>query len=197
MGSDGGVAPVSFDAVVLAGGEGRRLGGRSKAELVVAQRRLIDVVLDACAAAASTIVVGPEVATVRDVIWTREQPPGGGPCAAVAAGVAHVTSPVTVLLAVDLPHLTAELVGRLAAAAPVVGVDDAGREQWLLSAWPSDALHGLPGEGALGRALGGLRYATVPVGAAAGDIDTPEDLRRVMSAAELPSSGSRATRRDD
>ncbi|WP_217995881.1 NTP transferase domain-containing protein, partial [Kribbia dieselivorans] len=36
-------------AIVLAGGEARRLGGRSKPDLLVDGRRLLDIVLDATA----------------------------------------------------------------------------------------------------------------------------------------------------
>ena len=169
--------PAVFDAVVLAGGTGRRLGGQDKAELVVAGTRLLDVVIGACAGSARTVVVGPQRSTARAVTWTQEEPPGGGPCAALAAGLELVTAPLTVVLAVDLPHLTAETVARLVAAAPVVAVDDDGREQWLLSAWPTDALHDLPTEGSLGRALGSLSYATLPVGSAVHDVDTADDLQ--------------------
>lgn len=186
---------VAFDVVVLAGGEGRRLGGRDKAELVVDGRRLLDVVIAACGDAARTVVVGPERPTERMVIWTREEPPGGGPCAALAAGLQHVTAPVTVLLAVDLPHLTAATVMRLAAAAPVVAVDAAGREQWLLSAWPTEELRGLPAEGALGRALGSLTYGTQPIGVEATDIDTADDLRHAASAPADDSSTTPSTTR--
>lgn len=172
---------MSFDAIVVAGGSGTRLGGRDKAELVVAGGRLLDIVIAACADAQRTVVVGPQRPTARGVVWTCEDPPGGGPCAAVVAGLQHVTAAVVVLLAVDLPHLTPALVRRLAADAPVIAVDGDGREQWLLSAWPTEVLRGLPDHGSLARALGPLTHATRPVGSAAADIDTPDDLRQAAT----------------
>jgi molybdopterin-guanine dinucleotide biosynthesis protein A len=175
---------MSFDAVVLAGGQGRRLGGRDKAELVVARGRLLDVVLAACAGARRTVVVGPQRSTATTVTWAREDPPGGGPCAAIAAALPHVTAPTCVLLAVDLPSVTRTLVERLAAAAPVVGIDDGGREQWLLSAWPTVVLRDLPAEGSLRHAFGGLAFTVLPVGRAARDVDTDDDLAQAATAAD-------------
>ena len=78
---------TSFDAVVLAGGSGRRLGGVDKAALEVAGATLLDRVLLASAGAGRTVVVGPPRRTVRDVIWTLEDPPAGGPLAGLEAGL--------------------------------------------------------------------------------------------------------------
>jgi molybdopterin-guanine dinucleotide biosynthesis protein A len=81
---------VLFDAVILAGGSGRRLGGVDKGALVVAGLPLLDRVLLASAAARRTVVVGEPRPTVRSVVWTREDPPGGGPLAGLAAGMAEL-----------------------------------------------------------------------------------------------------------
>jgi len=50
---------TTFDAVVLAGGSARRLGGRDKPALDVGGRSMLDAVVTACAAADRTVVVGP------------------------------------------------------------------------------------------------------------------------------------------
>jgi molybdopterin-guanine dinucleotide biosynthesis protein A len=81
---------VLFDAVILAGGSGRRLGGVDKGALVVAGLPLLDRVLLASAAARRTVVVGEPRPTVRSVVWAREDPPGGGPLAGLAAGMAEL-----------------------------------------------------------------------------------------------------------
>lgn len=122
-----------FDGLVLAGGRGRRLGGPGKPALDVGGRRMIDVVRGALEGARALTVVGPG----GDLV---EQPPGGGPVAAIAAGLARVTAPVVVVLAADLPFVTAETVRRLVAAAPATAVDDEGRAQYLLGAYPTSAL---------------------------------------------------------
>ncbi|MFF0480446.1 DUF6457 domain-containing protein [Streptomyces sp. NPDC004435] len=79
---------TAYDAVVLAGGAARRLGGVDKPGLRVGGRALLDRVLAACAGARLTVVVGDPRPTVRPVRWTRERPAGTGPVAALAAGAA-------------------------------------------------------------------------------------------------------------
>lgn len=56
--------------------------------------------------------------------------------AAIAAGLAHVTAPVVVVLTPALPFVTAEDVHELVAAAP----STAHRAQYLLGAFPTAAL---------------------------------------------------------
>ncbi|MFE9042808.1 DUF6457 domain-containing protein [Streptomyces sp. NPDC007818] len=77
---------TAYDAVVLAGGAARRLGGVDKPGVRVGGRALLDRVLAACAGAGRTVVVGDPRPTVRPVRWTREQPSGTGPVAALDAG---------------------------------------------------------------------------------------------------------------
>ena len=108
---------ATYDAVVLAGGAARRLGGADKPAVDVGGRTLLDRVLGACAGAGRTVVVGPRRATSRQVAWTREQPAGGGPVPALAAGLAALAdgAPVVLALAADLPFLTPAAVDALTA----------------------------------------------------------------------------------
>lgn len=108
---------TDHDAIVLAGGAARRLGGADKPALSVGGRPLLDRVLAACPDAARTVVVGPGRPTVRPVVRALEDPPGGGPLAALEAGLRHTTAPVVLVLSADLPFLTAETVHRLLATA--------------------------------------------------------------------------------
>ncbi|MFF1746700.1 NTP transferase domain-containing protein, partial [Streptomyces mirabilis] len=64
-GTPGPAAP--YDAVVLAGGAARRLGGADKPGLRVGGRPLLDRVLAACATAATTVVVAAPRETARPV----------------------------------------------------------------------------------------------------------------------------------
>ncbi|RBY97394.1 molybdenum cofactor guanylyltransferase [Blastococcus sp. TF02-8] len=178
-----------YTAVVLAGGRAARLGGQAKPQLDVGGRTMLAAVLEAVADAAGRVVVGPPQPTAPDVVVVREDPPGGGPVAALRAGLRDVGTDVVAVLAGDLPFLTAALVAQLRSRLRgdgVLVVDDAGRDQLLLGVWRTAALRaavGAPdGPTALHRALSGLdvdrHRPTVPPGAPAPwvDCDTPEEL---------------------
>ncbi|WP_425413579.1 molybdenum cofactor guanylyltransferase [Micromonospora inyonensis] len=134
-----------YAAVVLTGGAARRLGGVDKPGLAVGGRPMRDRVLAAVADAEPRIVVGPDTTPVlADVRLTREEPAGGGPVAAVAAGLALLPPGTTTvaLLAGDLPLLTATAVGELrralaadATADGICHVDADGRRQFLCGIW--------------------------------------------------------------
>ena len=107
-----------FDAVVLAGGRARRLGGVSKPDVAVGGRRLLDRTLEATAGAREVVVVGPAEVAPPGVRVTREDPPGGGPVAGLAAGLAVLPDGAAwvLVLACDLPRV-AGAVGDLLTAA--------------------------------------------------------------------------------
>jgi molybdopterin-guanine dinucleotide biosynthesis protein A len=183
---------VGFDAVVLAGGTARRLGGADKAEVEVGGLRLLDRVLDAVAEASRTVVVGPARPTRRPVMWARESPPGSGPVAALAAGLAATAAPIVVVLAVDLPLVDDSVVTSLVAAIEGDGavlVDASGRDQTLAGAYVRAALaarlEGLgSAEGApVWAVVEGMQLARVPAGPAALDCDTWADVAAARRAA--------------
>lgn len=181
----------AFDAIVLAGGRGSRLGAPSKPEYVLGGRRLVDVALSAVGAARRIVLVGPGPAP-EGVLLTREDPPFGGPVAGVAAGFAALDDHAawTVLLACDLPE--AEVgVGRLLAADPgpeddgVCLVDADGRQQWLLGCYRTEALarrlseRGDPPLTAMYRLLEPLHLLGISADRTiTDDIDTPADAAR-------------------
>ncbi|GAA3162009.1 NTP transferase domain-containing protein [Nonomuraea roseoviolacea] len=115
---------AGYDAVVLAGGEARRLGGADKPGLVVGGRTLLERVAGAVSGAGRVVVVGP-VRDVPGVVFTREDPPGGGPVPALRAGLREVTAPRVVLLAADLPFLAPSHVAALLAALSAAQSDPA------------------------------------------------------------------------
>jgi molybdenum cofactor guanylyltransferase len=195
--------PVTeFAAVVLAGGRGRRLGGPDKPGRAVAGRPMVRRVLDAVSDATPRVVVGPATADLPpDVVLTREHPPGAGPVAAAAAGMA-LLGPATAsvaLLAADLPLLTPGAIRALrrglasGSADGACYADESGRLQVLCGVWRAVALRralarlsaerGATLTGASVQALvAGLAVAPVRW-AGQGlppwfDCDTDEDLRR-------------------
>ena len=172
-------------AVVLAGGTAVRLDGADKASIELDGRTFLEHALAATAAAAEVVVVGDPVPTSRPVTFTREDPPLGGPAAGLVAGRAALlaTPDLLVVLAVDMPRVTASTVDRLVAGlagdgSVLVGPD--GRDRLALvvrtsaldAATPAD-VHGLP----LHRLLAPLDLAPVAaVGVEARGVDRWEDL---------------------
>jgi molybdopterin-guanine dinucleotide biosynthesis protein A len=176
----------SFDAIVLAGGASRRLGGADKAMVRIGDRPMVAHVLAACADADRRIVVGPRRPGIS-AVWCMEDPPGGGPVAAIAAGVAAAQAPVVVLLACDVPYTTAQILRSLLAAMSQDGailVDEVGEDQPLLGAYRVESL--VRALGALGPPYTGtplhalvarLSLSRVPDSTGAGrDCDTWEDV---------------------
>lgn len=178
--------PPSVTAVVLCGGSSRRLGTDKLAEALGATT-VLDTCLAGLPAAWPIVAVGPERATQRPVAWTVEAPPGGGPLAAIAAGLAQVTTDIAVVLAGDMPF-AGTLVDGLATALTdhpgtdaVAAADRAGRTNPLLAAYRTEALRrALPADPAGGRArlllerLGAVPLEVVPEDAM--DVDTAEAL---------------------
>jgi molybdopterin-guanine dinucleotide biosynthesis protein A len=192
-----GTDPAAYDAVVLAGGAARRLGGADKPGVRVGGRALLDRVLTACADARATVVVADPRPTARPVAWAREEPPGGGPLAALDAGLRHTGADHVVVLSADLPFLAPATVGRLLAALRagdadgVLLTDADGRDQPLVAAYRSAVLRrdlaavsarhggltGLP----LRRLTGGLRLTRVADPVASFDCDTWDDIATARS----------------
>ncbi|MFJ9087130.1 DUF6457 domain-containing protein [Streptomyces sp. NPDC102384] len=161
----------AYDAIVLAGGGARRLGGADKPGVRVGGRALLDRVLHACAGARATVVVAEPRRTARPVVWAREDPPGGGPLAALEAGVRGLEAapePVAesiVVLSADLPFLgdrtVRGLLDALEAESELGGANDGvngdaidgalladadGRDQPLVAAYRYTALRRVLGE---------------------------------------------------
>ncbi|MEV0963030.1 NTP transferase domain-containing protein [Streptomyces sp. NPDC049910] len=139
-------AEAEYDVIVLAGGGARRLGGADKPGVTVGGRTLLDRVLTASRGARRQIVVGGRRPTARPVIWTREIPPGGGPLAALHAGLRHSRASTVVVLSADLPFLDGTAVRRLLAALGSGGregvllVDADGRDQPLVAAYRAEPI---------------------------------------------------------
>ncbi|MGC4947462.1 NTP transferase domain-containing protein [Streptomyces sp. DT224] len=137
---------TAYDAIVLAGGAAERLGGADKPAVRVGGRPLLDRVLAACPDAGTTVVVGDRRPTARAVTWAREVPPGGGPLAALGAGVRHTSAERVLVLSADLPFLGADTVAALVAASGREGVEGAlccdqdGRDQPLVAVYRGEPL---------------------------------------------------------
>jgi molybdopterin-guanine dinucleotide biosynthesis protein A len=179
---------AAYDAIILAGGAGTRLGGVDKSAIDVAGRSMLDRVLAACSDARAVVIVGKQQPTGRPVQWTIEHPPRGGPLPGLAAGLTALpaNAGAVVVLACDLPYVRAADVTRLLRALPgfdaAVFTDPAGVAQPLAAAFRAAALHAAVGT--LGdvrgqpmrRILDVMRTVTVDDRGASRDCDTQAHL---------------------
>lgn len=184
----------SYDAVVLAGGKASRLGGVDKPSIDIAGKSMLERVLDACADARATVVVGTPRLTSRPVSWVLEDPPYGGPLAGIGAGLAALPGDASrvVVLAADMPYMTAEAIAGLLAQLPghdaAVFVDEDGVVQPLAAAYRVPVLNAaLRARGELRdrsvmRLLGDLRTVTVPDDGATRDCDTVDQIETARRA---------------
>ncbi len=129
--------------LLLTGGASRRMGF-DKSSLLVEGRPLATVTADLLRLVVSPVLeVGPGRTSLPCV---EEEPRGGGPLVAIAAGASALAerghAGPAVVVATDLPRLRLSFVHRLAthpadlSVVPVV----AGRPQWLAARWSVQAL---------------------------------------------------------
>ncbi|HUS21953.1 MAG TPA: NTP transferase domain-containing protein [Aeromicrobium sp.] len=134
-----------FDAIVLAGGTARRLGGTPKHAIVVDGQTLLARTLAAVAEAARVVVVGDEV-LLRPLApggtVVREDPPLAGPAAGIGAALPHVTAKRVIVLACDHPYVADAVAPLLNAVGPdgAIAIDVDGRRQNLTFVARTDAL---------------------------------------------------------
>ncbi|GEM00168.1 molybdenum cofactor guanylyltransferase [Cellulomonas terrae] len=187
----------AFDAIVLAGGRARRLGGASKPDVEVGGVALLDHALAAVVGASHVVVVGPPQVARPGVATVLEDPPDGGPVAGVAAGLDALAADgpdLVVVLACDVPG-AARVLPALLAAAEATDVDGArmvgaeGRPQHLVAGYRRASLRAaldrLPAVhgAAMHRLVEGLRLVDVAdhEGATV-DADTWADVQRLDAA---------------
>lgn len=164
---------VTMAAIVLTGGLSTRLG-QDKATAVVAGHRMIDRIL-AQLEGLPVVVVGPDPG-IGGVTVTREDPPGGGPVAAIAAGLPLIDSEWVLVIAADMPFAVPMLLGLPRRADAVIPVADGHRQP--LSAWYRvAALRDLRPGMSMRQVLAGLDLVEIEVPTQlVADIDTPADL---------------------
>ncbi len=184
-----------LSAIVLAGGMSTRFGS-DKSRAMLGENSLIDVLLNSLPQDMDIIVVGPAIEKTSNYVrFTREDPPGGGPVAAICAGLELIDTEFVAIIATDMPFAS-QIFDGLIGALPI----------------SEDALIPLDSEGvlqplcALYRTIS-LRSAITKLGEVSGqsmrnltklldvrelrlspaleriliDIDTPSDLERAIS----------------
>jgi molybdopterin-guanine dinucleotide biosynthesis protein A len=185
-----------YDAIVLAGGRARRLGGVDKAGVLIGSRSLLQRVLDAVADAQLVVVAGPErpgLVAAGELRWCQEDPPGGGPLAAMAAAVPSTSADRVVVLAADLPWIAPAIPVLLAGCVghdAAVLTDGDGRANIAAAAWRRTALLaaltavGPPAGAALRLLYRSADVAEIDDAGWGQDCDSWDDIDRAQARAE-------------
>ncbi|EWT02985.1 molybdopterin-guanine dinucleotide biosynthesis protein [Intrasporangium chromatireducens Q5-1] len=198
----------SLGVIVLTGGGSTRMG-RHKPALDVGGRPIIARILEACAGL-PLVVAGDGAAVPPHVRVVREEPPGGGPVAGIAAGFTALISPYAAhsapsapslsrvaVLAGDLPFLTRaaleDLDGALEedpSAELALAVDHEQRVNWLCGVWRTGVLArrleavGDPAGVSVKRLIdSSCRALVADASGWSADVDTPDDLAAARDAA--------------
>ncbi|GAA1549752.1 molybdenum cofactor guanylyltransferase [Brevibacterium picturae] len=200
---------MTIRAIILSGGRSNRFGGVHKPAVELGGATVISRILSTVhtvAPLAEVWVAGPtdglSEAETESVHTVREEPAFAGPLAGIAAACAAVRTResatgsdepegVTLVLAGDMPLITADHLGELIAAcrrtgAPATGTDERGKTQFLCTAWPTALLLarlesiGDPVNGAVKLLFAGLEPTLVDVDPGiVADFDTAADLDRI------------------
>jgi molybdopterin-guanine dinucleotide biosynthesis protein A len=107
-----------WSAAILAGGSAVRFGGRDKSALVVEGRSILERQLSELTTLTTDILIvgrhGPldRPAAVRVV---ADRVPGGGPLGGLHAALAESLGDATIVIACDMPYVSASLLGHLLA----------------------------------------------------------------------------------
>lgn len=182
---------MSVTVIILCGGTSARMGGVDKTAMDLDGRSVLDRIVVDLPDDWPIVCVGEPRPLSRDVTWTREDPPLGGPVAGLAAGLAAgPDSDVIVTLAGDQPFAGPTAVAcaeslRGAQIGPdvdgVAARQDDGHPQALLAAYRREPLARAvsaadPGSGVY-RTLSRLEVLTLDSDTRATlDVDTPSDL---------------------
>lgn len=191
---------MEWEAFILAGGQARRLGGADKTALVVEGRSILDRQVETLAGRASrvTVVGGSGLRPLpAGVSVLGDALPGTGPLGALWTALAHASTPRVLVLAGDMPFVTAGFVEHLVAigmAADVTLPRSAARLHPLCAAYRRDAAAVIrdaldQGVRRIGEALERLRLHVVegraleafdPDGRLLLNINTPDDYARAL-----------------
>lgn len=105
-------------AAILAGGQARRLGGINKGTLPIGNAQIIDRQLEALRAVASPVfVVGWDSPdwSARGLTIVPDDIPDTGALGGIYTAIVHSPCDRTLVVACDMPFLSADFLGRLAA----------------------------------------------------------------------------------
>jgi molybdopterin-guanine dinucleotide biosynthesis protein A len=179
-----------WSALILTGGTSNRFGS-DKSEAIFNGKALIDFLISSIPVGVRVVVVGPDRDEFPSTIQIiKEDPPGGGPVAGIAAGLPLIETEYVAVLATDMPYSTGLvpllLAGLSNEVEAVVVVDREGFQQPFSGLYRVSALLRVLGtkEPLTGRSMRSLlvelKMKEVSLNAADShlllDIDTRQDL---------------------
>lgn len=187
-----------LSAMILTGGSSSRFGS-NKSLAMLEGKTLLSHLLADLAIEIDVVIVGPIFESqMRSLKFVQEDPAGGGPVAAVDAGLAMIDTEFVALIATDMPFAAAvihELSNSLELSIDgLVPLDREGIPQTLCAIYRTNALKkaleklGNP-QGRSMRSLTALLHLreielTAALKSRLLDIDTPEELQQAITAKE-------------
>lgn len=187
-----------WSAMILTGGSSSRFGS-DKSLAILKGQSLLSRLLSDLAENIEVVIVGPAFESqLRSLKFAREDPSGGGPVAAVNAGLAMIDTEFVALIATDMPFAAAiihELANALEMSVDgLVPLDAEGVPQTLCAIYRTSALRnalaklGDPQGRSMRSLVGLVELKEIELSAALKsrllDIDTPEQLQQAIVAEE-------------
>ena len=176
--------------VILAGGQGRRMGVRKKFALKLAGERLVDIAGRRLAPQVDTIVVASNRDVGGGLAWCADIFAGSmGPLAGLHAACVWATQNLPAARAiasvpVDCPFFPLDLVSRLDAAGPPCFASDSERGHPIFGLWPLELTDQLRARLADGGRLAIEDFAA-DVGAKAIEFEAPNAFFNINRQADL------------
>lgn len=185
---------MDITALILTGGKSSRFGS-DKSLAILDGKTLLEQIVDSLPEKWPIVIVGPEFShSRRSLRFTREEPIGGGPVSAVAAGLSCVETEFVAVIATDMPfagQVIEDLADRGIHADGAIPVDSEGFRQSLCAIYRVDslesALKSLPQlhNNSMRNVIAVLDLEEVTLEAEFAsnllDIDTLDDLNRAQS----------------
>lgn len=135
---------IGMSAMILTGGSSSRFGS-DKSHAKLGSNTLIENLLITLPDEIEIVIVGPQSAnTSRQVKYTQEHPLGGGPVAAIEAGLNFVSSEFVAIIATDMPFAS-QILAVITENFPeiedaTIPLDSAGIRQPLCALYRTNAL---------------------------------------------------------
>lgn len=186
---------IQWSAMILTGGSSSRFGS-DKSQAMLGENSLVDTLLTTLPSDIEIVIVGPEMQYAsRKVKYIQEEPRGGGPVAAIHAGLDLIETEFVSIIATDMPFASL-IINVLTANFPstedaTIPLDSEGVRQTLCAIYRADSLRAAiakfesPQGQSMRQLMKLLSVKELPLDPAIEriliDIDTPSDLQQAIN----------------